>query len=71
MINYIYKQKTEFLFNVVKHSNRKAIIELLPKLIHIESYDLGLANQAKIKEIRVEVLSEFIKKLKSDCLEVI
>ena len=71
MLNYIYKQKPDLLLNVIKHSNRKAIIDLLPKLIQIESYDSDLAKEAKIKTIRIEVLTEFISKLKSDDSEVI
>ena len=70
MLNYIYKQKADFILKVVRHSNRKSIIDLLPKLIQIESYDLDLAKDPKIKEIRVEVLTEFIKKLNSNDLEV-
>ena len=70
MLNYIYKQKADFILKVVRHSNRKSIIDLLPKLVQIESYDLDLSKDPKIKEIRVEVLTEFIKKLKSNDLEV-
>lgn len=71
MLNYIYKQKPDLLLKVIQHSNRKAIIDLLPKLIQVESYDCDLAKEATTKTIRVEVLTEFVKKLKSNDLEVI
>lgn len=71
MLNYIYKNNPEFLFNILNHSNRKAILDILPKLIQIESFDCDLAKDPTVTRIRVEVLTEFVKKLKSDDPEVI
>jgi hypothetical protein len=56
---------------MIHHSNRRAILEILPKIIQIESYDLNLAKDPRVSEKRLEILNSLISKLTSSELEVI
>jgi hypothetical protein len=55
---------------MINHSNRRAILEILPKIIQIESYDINLSKEPRVAEKRIEILNSLIGKLNSSDLEV-
>lgn len=50
---------------MIKHSNRRAILEILPKIIQIESFDVYLAKDPRLLEKRLELINSLISKLNS------
>jgi hypothetical protein len=70
VLNYIYTKKSQFLNRLVYHTNRKSLVELLPKLLQIESCDVELSKEPNIQQKRNEIISEFVLKLKSNNFEV-
>jgi hypothetical protein len=69
LLKYLYTQRPGLISKIIFHSNRRAIIDILPKLIQIESYDNAFAREKDIILQRVGIISEFILKLNSSNLE--
>ena len=71
ILRYLYIQKPSLISCIINHSNRRAIIDILPKIIQIESHDVEFSKNTSALSIRIEVIKEFILKLKSNNFEVI
>jgi len=67
IINYLFTQRPEILDMIVFHTDRKSIIEFLPKLLNFDNY---VTHTELFEKKRKEIISKMILKLGNDDFEV-
>ena len=67
MINYLFNYRPDILDRIVYHTDKKSIIELLPKLLNFDNI-INITEEIEIT--RKDLISKMIIKLNSDDFEV-